>query len=459
MKKQNGFTVAELVVSLAVMALILGGIVSIFGTSMRSLVMGHNQAEVYAEARDVMNDLKTTLRYANATDIDDSQLANGLLIYNGAKVQDLTKGIAASDNEDFYRAIKWSADKKQIYIFKSKDNYTKNTPDVTFPRNARNEAFAESEYLEVYKNIDSTVTAERPFPILKKVFEGEEMYNIVLPIKYSAMGITKVDVLQSRVSPADPKKVAEIGGGSSSSEGSTANYLLEAVSKQFAKNSEPGLSKDDMVSKIDSGSLKTSGQAGATNSVNDYLKQHQTSAGDSYFDLIKNRSWTIVPLNGGGERVKSYTATKYWAIYIAKNVEDDIIYNSDGSITKGYYNQLINYSSLKSLATDQGRYIIRGDWNFLVYHGVYNVNGTLITDKKIIDKLDATETLGYATGVKTGKNRIIDYATWTTNYNDLWTTLDQRIDYNKTGQELTKATAEKANKSYYYPASSIFNKE
>lgn len=114
---------------------------------------------------------------------------------------------------------------------------------------------------------------------------------------------------------------------------------------------------------------------------------------------------------------------------------------------------------MKSLATDQGRYIIRGDWNFLVYHGVYNVNGTLITDKKIIDKLDATETLGYATGVKTGENRIIDYATWTTNYNDLWTTLDQRIDYNKTGQELTKATAEKANKSYYYPASSIFNKE
>ncbi|MCD7873904.1 MAG: type II secretion system GspH family protein [Acidaminococcaceae bacterium] len=70
MKKEAGFSLIELVVAMAVLALIMGAMVHLFGGSVVSLHTGSKQEVVYEEARLVMNELKTTLRYAERDSIE-----------------------------------------------------------------------------------------------------------------------------------------------------------------------------------------------------------------------------------------------------------------------------------------------------------------------------------------------------------------------------------------------------
>ena len=51
MKKQSGFTLIELVVAMAVLGLIMGAMVHLFGSSVTSLHVGARQEVVYEEAR------------------------------------------------------------------------------------------------------------------------------------------------------------------------------------------------------------------------------------------------------------------------------------------------------------------------------------------------------------------------------------------------------------------------
>lgn len=56
MKKQSGFTLIELLVAMAVLGLIMGAMVHLFGSSVTSLHVGARQEVVYEEARLLMND-------------------------------------------------------------------------------------------------------------------------------------------------------------------------------------------------------------------------------------------------------------------------------------------------------------------------------------------------------------------------------------------------------------------
>jgi prepilin-type N-terminal cleavage/methylation domain-containing protein len=56
MNKKAGFTLAELLVSMAIFVIIIGAIAALFGTSLKAMVYGKAQEVAYAEASLVMND-------------------------------------------------------------------------------------------------------------------------------------------------------------------------------------------------------------------------------------------------------------------------------------------------------------------------------------------------------------------------------------------------------------------
>ena len=470
MRKQLGFTLTELLVSMAIFVLIIGAIVGLFGVSMRAFVSGHAQAGAYSEARDVMNDLKTTLRYATkdtdtATNIKFTKGANGTeLYYTGEKVKDLPSGINKSTNETFERTIEWvDGNHKQILITKV-DNGVETK--VIFPKGERNSAFNASEFLKVYNKVisgDSSVSSasdtDSPFPIVEAKFEDGKMYNIILPIKYASMGIDKVDVLQSRVNTMD-LPVPKGTGDSISISDALAKAASEALAdpKSLLGSTDDQKKNDKIVSQIDSGSLKQQNQDkgvfGATNTINSYL----SDAG--VINDIGRRTWKIVPLD------KNFTSTRqrdkivYWAIYVAKNVEDDYEYVKDGKIvssgtsgatlTKGYYADMGNDAVFKNMAENAGRYIIREGWAFLVYRTLYNSDGTLYNNKDSV--------LGYALATPdtaAATNTTIKYSTWQDTYSALSVSSKKGyIDYGKggnNGDEYTKATATDAGMIYSYP--------
>ena len=219
MKKQAGFSLAELVISMGIFVLIMGAIVALFSTSIKAMVYGRNQEAAYAEARAVMNDLTTTLRYADSKNTLDADNSTTQLEYSGTMTIGNDPSNEDNDNRDYKRRITMETKDgvKRLKIewtgfypgqkdpTSNKDAYT-NDKVIYFPSNTKNAAFDNEEYLAVYNSMlaDAGVTVSgTPFPIYKATYQGGKVFNIALPIKYPFEGGSKVDVLRSRVTTDD----------------------------------------------------------------------------------------------------------------------------------------------------------------------------------------------------------------------------------------------------------------
>ena len=150
MKKQSGFTLIELVVAMAVLGLIMGAMVHLFGSSVTSLHVGARQEVVYEEARLLMNELKTTLRYADKDSIDPEQPT----------------------------------------VSTSKFSYTDGSKKITiFPNDSNNSIF------------------EGKFPVTSETLTLNDgntviMYKIALPLQYEFNGQMKTQTLETKVVPS-----------------------------------------------------------------------------------------------------------------------------------------------------------------------------------------------------------------------------------------------------------------
>lgn len=114
MKKQSGFTLIELVVAMAVLGLIMGAMVHLFGSSVTSLHVGARQEVVYEEARLLMNELKTTLRYAAKDSIDPEQptVSTSKFSYK-CNLWDRHMDIAQGTNKEYKVTVEWKDDTKK----------------------------------------------------------------------------------------------------------------------------------------------------------------------------------------------------------------------------------------------------------------------------------------------------------------------------------------------------------
>ena len=105
MKKQSGFSLIELIVAMAVLALIMGAMVHLFGSSVTSLQAGSKQEVVYEEARLLMNELKTTLRYADSI---NPQNPDDKISYSGTMWnRHMDIGAADADNISYDITVEW----------------------------------------------------------------------------------------------------------------------------------------------------------------------------------------------------------------------------------------------------------------------------------------------------------------------------------------------------------------
>ena len=69
MSTKKGFTLVELLVGITIVLLIFGSIIGIFGSSFKLSQTGLKQQEAYAEARQALQEIKTTLRYADKNSV------------------------------------------------------------------------------------------------------------------------------------------------------------------------------------------------------------------------------------------------------------------------------------------------------------------------------------------------------------------------------------------------------
>lgn len=194
MKKQAGFSLIELVVVMAVLALIMGAMVHLFGGSVTSLHTGAKQEVVYEEARLLMNELKTTLRYADKDSIDPEQptVSTNKFSYKG-NLWDRHMDIAQGTNKEYKVTVEWKDDtKKQLQV--TREDITDGSKKITvFPNDSNNSIF------------------EGKFPVTSEKLTLNDgntviMYKIALPLQYEFNGQMKTQTLETKVVPSEEEE-------------------------------------------------------------------------------------------------------------------------------------------------------------------------------------------------------------------------------------------------------------
>lgn len=194
MKKQSGFSLIELIVAMAVLALIMGAMVHLFGSSVTSLQAGSKQEVVYEEARLLMNELKTTLRYADSI---NPQNPDDKISYSGTMWnRHMDIGAADADNISYDITVEWfdaGGGLKQLKVIRTDKtkNGSKRTKEIHFPNDSANSLFK----------------GDSAFPITSesiKLKDGNSviMYKIALPVQYEFNGQMKTQTLETKVVPS-----------------------------------------------------------------------------------------------------------------------------------------------------------------------------------------------------------------------------------------------------------------
>lgn len=191
MKKQSGFTLIELVVAMAVLGLIMGAMVHLFGSSVTSLHVGARQEVVYEEARLLMNELKTTLRYADKDSIDPEQptVSTSKFSYKG-NLWDRHMDIAQGTNKEYKVTVEWKDDtKKQLQV--TREDITDGSKKIT-----------------IFSNDSNNSIFEGKFPVTSETLTLNDgntviMYKIALPLQYEFNGQMKTQTLETKVVPSE----------------------------------------------------------------------------------------------------------------------------------------------------------------------------------------------------------------------------------------------------------------
>jgi prepilin-type N-terminal cleavage/methylation domain-containing protein len=257
MNKKAGFTLAELLVSMAIFVIIIGAIAALFGTSLKAMVYGKNQERAYAEARNVMNDIKTTLRYADDKNKILPELTSTSVEYGGTMI--INNDPSNTNSKVYTRNISFNTEKNRLEIawtgFYPGESGTSGTKTIYFPAKGHegDSAFNTDEYRKACQDMftdNTTPVPDIPFPIFKGTYEGKDVFNIVLPIQYTFEGGKKVEILRSRVASEEYEETeanfSRFSGSSSSDTTSMNSKNKDLIKRVLATDptKSPGVGKE-----------------------------------------------------------------------------------------------------------------------------------------------------------------------------------------------------------------------
>lgn len=479
MKKRNGFTLIELIVGMAIMAIIFGGIVYIFGASTKAMQAGQNQQQAYEDARVTMDILKTSLRYAILDDTtypinpeQPGKTTTSFTFYtkqfdlhwdinNGeTKVYKVVVDFKTGTNPNSTTA--WTSGKKQLVITITDADTGKQVSKSPFkyPQYEANSGWtSDGTFPIIYGEGDSNSTAYNT---------GVKLYNIELPFVYKIAGSDKTETLKSRVQPVAEDhydKTMSDGTGTMSSTDIAMTLIKAATNMYGSSDSNYGSGSiangnSGFANIVSSGSMSTKiGYSRAK--LDSFLQNNSINGYKGTLADLEDHSWVIVPIKKGN-------VVQSWELYVAKNVIDDLDDINDKYSDK---TQPTIDKKMADLAEEEGKYLIRANSGFLCYKYVSDgMTGKLATkDGKVV------QTLGYVTGYRPSQDtsiRAINVDKWIEKV-DTSTFLNvqdknndyiedqyknnniqkagkyKRIDYSQfNGEEYTKATA---GTSYVYP--------
>jgi len=202
MKKNAGFTLIEILVAIVLMGIVFGTIIGLFSKGITQQQAGVSQQELFTQGRAIMNEVKTTLRYADI---------NSIKFYSGTTEITLT-----SDSPDFTGVTKMEYTSKMFSNNYDAQGGAAQAVDVTVelqqPSGWTHKQMkvttiigtTTKTYVFPEKEANSLFTAATNFPITPAKLISSmdvDLYKIDLPMQYAISGSMKEEHLRTSVSP------------------------------------------------------------------------------------------------------------------------------------------------------------------------------------------------------------------------------------------------------------------
>ena len=390
MRNKAGFTLIELLVGMLVTMLIMGALVSLFSSTVQSQMSGFKQQEVYAQARSLMNDLKTTLRYADSAALfyqgTNSKTPITAPKENTGAVKNIDSieytatiyNSSTAANESVKMTIEWAANsnKKLLQITKSIDGVEQ--PVIKFPNDASN---------SVFKGDGS----DFPITINK---DDDSLYHINLPYKYKfALSGDKTDALITDV----------LKGEQNGTSGAPPILLASNANFHLANNAVLSTQNGAVIA------LNAKNLNGNTNSST-FTALIDSSNTSSFASKYPNVT-TITSFNDNGKEVtltdaiKTYSRINSYKLTVPNgsgNFKKNLTFDQDESVAYNQVNisdtgQVIEVNGNNFLFADNGIDIGKsascnvglgsGETGILVIYSKNNLNLTNLTIPKEISAL------------------------------------------------------------------------
>jgi len=202
MRKNAGFTLIEVIIAIVLMGIIFGALIGLFSKGVKQQQAGVSQQELFTQARAIMSEIKTTLRYA---DIDS------ITFFSGTTETKLT-----SDSTDFTGITKMAYTSKMFSNNYDAVGGSEEAVDVTVElqqpsgwthkqmKVTKTIGTTTTTYVFPEKDANSLFTTTTNFPIIPAKLISSmavDLYKIDLPMQYAISGSMKEEHLRTSVAP------------------------------------------------------------------------------------------------------------------------------------------------------------------------------------------------------------------------------------------------------------------
>ena len=324
MKKNAGFTLIEILVAIVLMGIIFGTIIGLFSKGITQQQAGVSQQELFTQARAIMNEVKTTLRYA---DIDS------IKFYSGTTEITLT-----SDSTDFTGITKMEYTSKVFSNNYDAQGGAAQAVDVTVelqqPSGWTHKQMkvttiigtTTKTYVFPEKDANSLFTTTTNFPITPSKLISSidvDLYKIDLPMQYVISGRMKEEHLRTSVAPlpadttaTDPWVILR-------------NKYID-IAKLIQKYYAGGTLTSEELAKVTV--YKSYGKNGLNN---DSLRQY-------VYTVDYNGAWPSGKVTKASGTTATVYAQPFWVVSATGDTQDTFIFCQESSAMQpGWYTKYI----------------------------------------------------------------------------------------------------------------------
>lgn len=201
MKKNAGFTLIETLVAIVLMGIVFGTLIGLFSQGVKHQQAGISQQELFTQARAIMAEIKTTLRYADTDSIKfyssgtETTLTADSADFRGINKMEYTSRLV----QDNYDATSATDEVDVTVEMQQPSGWTHKQMKVTKTIGATKKTYVFPE-----KDANSVFTTTTDFPIIPAKLISSmdvELYKIDLPLQYAIAGSMKEEHLRTSVAP------------------------------------------------------------------------------------------------------------------------------------------------------------------------------------------------------------------------------------------------------------------